>query len=99
MRCRNGPRSGIKIEDTVNYPALWYRLVHEQSRYIKRLLRAKNRHLAYGGLYFGDFQHPDIAGMFGYCGSDAFGDARDRWVKDVRSILDESALDRLARAI
>jgi hypothetical protein len=88
---------GSKVQDVIKKPELWRKLVREQARFIKSLIRTKKRDRSY--IYFGDFQHPEIAGMFGRSGSKAFCDARERWVADACKILDESVLDRLARAI
>lgn len=95
LHCQNGTHTGgILLQKAIKDPKLWRRLVKEQARYIRRLIKKGQRTL--DTVCFGDYQHPDLAGCFGCDGSRAFQLARFEWKIAVRKELTKTALDKLA---
>jgi hypothetical protein len=95
LHCQNGTHTGgIQLQKAIKDPKLWHRLVMEQTKYIRRLMKTEQRTL--DNIRFGDYQHPDMAGCFGCDGSRAFQLARHRWMLDIRKELQKTVLDKLA---
>lgn len=89
LGCVLEPRRGrtVSVEQAAKKPELWRRLVQEQVRYLKRLIRAGKRQKSM--LRFGDYQHPELSNMFGKSGKKEFHTARDQWLSDINAKLDE----------
>lgn len=91
----------MHVHQAVRYPTLWRRLVVQQARFVRRMLKRRPPHLR-KEVTFGDLQHPDLEPMMGRTGPPDFMAARDRWVQEVRREIfypnRPSLLEIIARA-